>query len=317
MVLQWNGSGWACASAGAGTVTSVASGAGLTGGPITGSGTLSIATGGVSNTMLANPSLTVATSSPLTDGGAVALGGTTAVGLQTCNSNQILQFVSGAWSCADLAGPPGGIQEFTSSGTLTVPSGVSHLLVEMWGGGGGGGGSAADAPGSGGGAGGYTRAVVSVTPGATYNIVVGAGGAPGTNGVMTCTYTSCTPPSVSGTPGANGGNSEITDSSSSVLAQAAGGAGGCPGTAVAQGILIFPSCGPGGAGGVGTSGTNSIGRTGGSGQACNLTTGSSGAGGISTIGSIPQSGAAGGAGVLGTYVGPSNTGSSGCILITY
>src|SRR5580692_9182398 len=39
-VLEWNGSGWACATAaGSGTVTKVASGAGLTGGPITGSGT--------------------------------------------------------------------------------------------------------------------------------------------------------------------------------------------------------------------------------------------------------------------------------------
>jgi hypothetical protein len=42
-ILQWSGSAWACASpTGSGTVTSVASGAGLTGGPITGSGTLSI-----------------------------------------------------------------------------------------------------------------------------------------------------------------------------------------------------------------------------------------------------------------------------------
>ncbi len=38
---------------GAGTVTSVGSGAGLTGGPITGSGTLSIGTGGVTSTMIA------------------------------------------------------------------------------------------------------------------------------------------------------------------------------------------------------------------------------------------------------------------------
>jgi Chaperone of endosialidase len=43
-VLQWNGTSWACSSAGTGTVTSVNSGTGLTGGPITGSGTLSINT---------------------------------------------------------------------------------------------------------------------------------------------------------------------------------------------------------------------------------------------------------------------------------
>ena len=42
-VLEYNGTSWACANAGTGTVTSVASGTGLTGGPITGSGTLSLA----------------------------------------------------------------------------------------------------------------------------------------------------------------------------------------------------------------------------------------------------------------------------------
>ena len=66
---------------GTGTVTSVASGSGLTGGPITGSGTLSIATGGVTNTMLANPSLTVTAGNGLTGGGAVSLGGSTALGV--------------------------------------------------------------------------------------------------------------------------------------------------------------------------------------------------------------------------------------------
>lgn len=60
-----------------GTVTSVSSGAGLIGGPITSSGTLSIATGGVTNSMLVNPSLTVAPGAGLIGGGAVALGGST------------------------------------------------------------------------------------------------------------------------------------------------------------------------------------------------------------------------------------------------
>ncbi|HEV8358930.1 MAG TPA: hypothetical protein VGR28_00595 [Candidatus Thermoplasmatota archaeon] len=49
-----------------GTVTSVASGAGLTGGPITTSGTLSIATGGVSTAMLANNAVTGAKIDPAT-----------------------------------------------------------------------------------------------------------------------------------------------------------------------------------------------------------------------------------------------------------
>jgi hypothetical protein len=74
---------------GAGTVTSVGSGAGLTGGPIKGSGTLSIASGGVSNSMLANPSLTVAAGTDLTGGGSVALGTTTTLNLDTTKVPQL------------------------------------------------------------------------------------------------------------------------------------------------------------------------------------------------------------------------------------
>lgn len=82
-ILQWSGSAWACASPGTGTVTSVGSGAGLTGGPITSSGTLSIATAGVTNAMLANPSLTVTVSTGLTGGGSVALGNSTTLAVDT------------------------------------------------------------------------------------------------------------------------------------------------------------------------------------------------------------------------------------------
>jgi hypothetical protein len=60
---------------GGGTVTSVATGAGLAGGPITTSGTLSIANGGVTNAMLASPSLSVTPGTGLTGGGSVSLGG--------------------------------------------------------------------------------------------------------------------------------------------------------------------------------------------------------------------------------------------------
>jgi hypothetical protein len=53
-VLQWNGSSWACASAGAGTVTSVGTGLGLKGGPITTTGTLTIDTNVVPQLSAAN-----------------------------------------------------------------------------------------------------------------------------------------------------------------------------------------------------------------------------------------------------------------------
>jgi hypothetical protein len=82
-ILQFVGSAWACANPAVGSVTSVASGAGLSGGTITTSGTLSIAAGGVTNAMLASPSLTVAPGTGLTGGGAVALGGTTTLSVDT------------------------------------------------------------------------------------------------------------------------------------------------------------------------------------------------------------------------------------------
>jgi hypothetical protein len=83
-VLQYSGSVWNCATlGGTGTVTSVASGSGLTGGPITTSGTLSIANSGVTNAMLAHSSLTVTAGTGLTGGGSIALGGTGTLNINT------------------------------------------------------------------------------------------------------------------------------------------------------------------------------------------------------------------------------------------
>src|SRR6516162_9189527 len=74
---------------GTGTVTSVGSGPGLTGGPITTSGTLSIANGGVTNSMLANPALTVKAGTDLLGGGVVSLGGSTTLNLDTTKVPQL------------------------------------------------------------------------------------------------------------------------------------------------------------------------------------------------------------------------------------
>jgi hypothetical protein len=63
-VWKWGGSAWSCSADldtnSGGTVTSVGSGAGLAGGPITGSGTLSIATGGVTSAMLLDGAIATA-----------------------------------------------------------------------------------------------------------------------------------------------------------------------------------------------------------------------------------------------------------------
>lgn len=62
---------------GGGSVTTVNTGPGLSGGPITTSGTISIPASGVVNSMLANPAVTVSAGTGLSGGGSVALGGTT------------------------------------------------------------------------------------------------------------------------------------------------------------------------------------------------------------------------------------------------
>src|ERR1700722_18283908 len=71
-------------------------------------------------------------------------------------------------------------QTFNSSGTFTVPAGVTSLQVQCWGGGGAGGGcqAAGSNRAGGGGAGGtYTlNANVTVVPLATYTVTVGAAG---------------------------------------------------------------------------------------------------------------------------------------------
>lgn len=80
---KWGGAAWTCQPAG--TVTSVGTGAGLTGGPITGAGTLGIATGGVTGAMLQD--------------GTVALAD---LGTMGCASGQVLKMNAGAtaWGCA-------------------------------------------------------------------------------------------------------------------------------------------------------------------------------------------------------------------------
>ncbi len=68
---------------GDGSVTSVTAGAGLAGGTITKTGTISLAAGGVTNTDLAHSSLTITAGADLTGGGLVALGGATTLNLNT------------------------------------------------------------------------------------------------------------------------------------------------------------------------------------------------------------------------------------------
>ena len=119
--------------AGAGTVTSVGSGAGLAGGPITGAGTLSIATGGVTNAMLANPSLTVTAGTDLTGGGAVALGSTVTLNVDTAKVPQ-LGAANNTFAGSITAGSiTGGAATFTGAivGTTATFTGAMQAAGEV------------------------------------------------------------------------------------------------------------------------------------------------------------------------------------------
>jgi hypothetical protein len=68
-------------------------------------------------------------------------------------------------------GSPVSITTFTSSGTYTVPSNCTNILVQLVGGGGGSAGYCES-----GGAGGFAEGVYSVAPSATYTVTIGGGG---------------------------------------------------------------------------------------------------------------------------------------------
>jgi hypothetical protein len=112
---------------GTGTVTSVATGAGLTGGPITKSGTISIPSAGVTNSMLANPSVTIAAGSGLSGGGTVALGGTvTLTNASPSSGGTVTSIASGT----GLSGGP-----ITGSGTLSLNTSYTNgLYLQLAGG---------------------------------------------------------------------------------------------------------------------------------------------------------------------------------------
>ncbi len=154
-VPQWNGSAWTCASvAGGGGVTSVGSGTGLTGGPITTSGTLSIApsyqlpqscalgqvpkigvagwicgadanSGGTVTSVATGAGLT---GGPITISGTVNLASTQLLPTVACGNGQVPQWNGSSWTCATLPGVSANIslQNSTSAsvGNIVKPGGA-------------------------------------------------------------------------------------------------------------------------------------------------------------------------------------------------
>ncbi len=199
-------------------------------------------------------------------------------------------------------------QTFNSSGSFTVPAGVTSITVRTWGAGGGGG-SLADATGGGGG-GAYASSVLTVTPGATYSVSVGLGGTAGNPGASSSfggtlvvaaggSSTAGTIGGAGGTVAASTGTTRFAGGKGGDAATNSGGGGGGSATTI-------------GAGGAGDPGSGTTGGNGGTGE------GNGGRGGDrtmdnSTAGSPPG----GGGGGRGRDSGTSKSGANGRVTISW
>lgn len=198
-------------------------------------------------------------------------------------------------------------QMFTSQGaaTYTVPAGVTSITVKAWGGGGGGGGGGAGGFGGGGGGGGYATSTLSVTPGETLDLYVGAGGIGGT-------FSSGGADAGGG--GGGGGYSSLYRGSTLLTLAAGGGGGGGAraartggdggaggGSSGIAGTAGYTNNGNGGgggtqvAGGAGGTNTNSGGNDGSAGASLSGGAGADGRNGDGTDGSGSAGGQMGGA----------------------
>lgn len=191
----------------------------------------------------------------------------------------------------------------SGSGNFTVPSGVTSVQIEVWGGGGGGGGGGAGSGSngaSGGGGGGYCKKnALTVTPGDLIAYVVGAGGVTGATGGDNATAGAQS--SVASTYFANGGGAgDYGDNDPSVAASGGTASGGDVNTTGDASLAVS-------AGNDGSAGGN--GASGGAGGAGGLT-GSTHTG---SVGNAPGGG--GGGGAKTDYAG--GAGASGRVVFTY
>jgi hypothetical protein len=140
------------------------------------------------------------------------------------------------------------VRGLSSSGTVTLPAGVTRVYVKAWGGGGAGGttwqANGSITPGGGGGEGGYAEDVLTVPSGATLAVTVGAAG----RSLLACSGTS-------------GGDSSVRVGGMTVVEAGGGGAGGhasgcCPGQVTTAGAGGVATAGVAVAGESGLSGAN-------------------------------------------------------------
>ena len=134
------------------------------------------------------PATTGTQTTPPVDNGWVGLYViTVSYGQTTIAAGSIMQLTTApflAWKLPELRpGFASGVQTFQTSGTFTIPSGVTQVEVEVWGAGSGSFASVGSISSGGGSGGGYARKrITALAPGQSVAVTVGVGGGGGTTG---------------------------------------------------------------------------------------------------------------------------------------
>jgi hypothetical protein len=196
------------------------------------------------------------------------------------------------------------MQVFTINGIFSVPTNVTRIKVEVWGGGGGGGKGSVYNFGGGGGAGGYAFNVINVLPGTNYPVIVGIGGTNGAVGTFS---------SFSNLVSATGGGAGTNAPSNLGGGQGGGGIGGTTTNSI---ISLVGNAGESGnpssnTGGNGASASGPLGGAGGFGSSPS-SSGASVVGGNANRPGGGGGGAAGGSNPLG-----GGTGGPGLVIVYY
>ncbi|MFM7217362.1 MAG: hypothetical protein ACKO1U_05035, partial [Bacteroidota bacterium] len=204
-------------------------------------------------------------------------------------------------------------QTFTTSGTYTVPAGVTSITVECWGGGGGGGGAShsgsGNSRGGGGGGGSYSRKTLTVTSGQTLTVTVGSGGAAATAGGDSWVSTNTTVLAKGGPAGSSG--NKFAGNGGSYGASPAGNIGDLIYLG-GNGAAGQTSSSGGGGGGAGSTGAGNA-ASASTGGAAKSNNGGAGANGVTTNanGNTGSNYGGGGSGAYTSANGGSQTGGAG------